>query len=192
MPSNNVFQYSKIRTRKRSAKKSIKTGKKNGIQLFLESGIHCAGIRNPVPGIRNPPHGIQNPRLPRIPLHGASPSSRFIAAIHCDRCVSFEGKLKNDKSFPLSLRLSLVQQFTEQWSFAIFVYGISTQSPCIYNPSSAGMPVQPRFGAARNPRWRKVISEYRHSNPLFRELGQLKFCDLIHLIDNPLYIFDFY
>ena len=23
------------------------------------------------------------------------------------------------------------------------------------------MPVQPRFGAARNPRWRKVISEYR-------------------------------
>ena len=22
------------------------------------------------------------------------------------------------------------------------------------------MPVQPRFGAARNPRWRKVISEY--------------------------------
>ena len=72
MPSNNVFHYSKIRTRKRSAKKSIKTGKKNGIQLFLESGIHCAGIRNPVPGIRNPPHGIQNPRLPRIPLHGAS------------------------------------------------------------------------------------------------------------------------
>ena len=72
MPSNNVFQYSKIRTRKRSAKKSIKTGKKNGIQLFLESGIHCAGIRNPVPGIRNPQHGIQNPRLSWIPLHGAN------------------------------------------------------------------------------------------------------------------------
>ena len=71
MPSNNVFQYSKIRTRKRSAKKSIKTGKKNGIQLFLESGIHCAWIRNPVPGIRNPEHGIQNPRLSWIPLHGA-------------------------------------------------------------------------------------------------------------------------
>ena len=47
MPSNNGFQYSKIRTRKRGAKKSIKTGKKNGIQLFLESGIHFAGIRNP-------------------------------------------------------------------------------------------------------------------------------------------------
>ena len=71
MPSNNVFHYSKIRARKRSAKKSIKTGKKNGIQLFLESGIHCVGIRNPVPGIRNPQHGIQNPRLSWIPLHGA-------------------------------------------------------------------------------------------------------------------------
>ena len=64
MPSNNVFQYSKIRTRKRSAKKSIKTGPKIGIQVFLESGIHCAGIRNPVLGIRNP-------RLSWIPLHGA-------------------------------------------------------------------------------------------------------------------------
>ena len=36
---NNVFQYSKIRTRKLNAKKSIKTEKKNGIQPFLESGI---------------------------------------------------------------------------------------------------------------------------------------------------------
>ena len=49
---NNVFQYSKIRTRKRNAKKSIKTEKKFGIQPFLESGIHWAGIwesstRNP-------------------------------------------------------------------------------------------------------------------------------------------------
>ena len=43
---------------------------KNGIHLFLESGIHCAGIWNPVPGIRNPQHGIQNPRLSWIPLHG--------------------------------------------------------------------------------------------------------------------------
>ena len=29
---------------------------KNGIHLFLETGIHCAGIWNPVPGIRNPQH----------------------------------------------------------------------------------------------------------------------------------------
>ena len=68
---NNVFQYSKIRTRKRNAKKSIKTEKKFGIQSFLESGIHWAGIRNPVLGIRNPQGGIQNPRLSWIPLHGA-------------------------------------------------------------------------------------------------------------------------
>ena len=66
MPSNNVFHYSKIRTRKRSAKKSIKTGKKvesssfwNQESTVLESGI------------RNQPHGIQNPRLSWIPLHGA-------------------------------------------------------------------------------------------------------------------------
>ena len=37
---------------------------KNGVHLFLESGIHCAGILNPQ-------HRIQNPRLSWIPLHGA-------------------------------------------------------------------------------------------------------------------------
>ena len=71
MRSNNVFQYSKIRTWKRNAKKSIKTEKKIGIQPFLESGIHWAEIRNPVVGIRNPQRGIQNPRLSWIPLHRA-------------------------------------------------------------------------------------------------------------------------
>ena len=65
MHSNNVFQYSKIRTRKRNAKKSIKTVKK------LESGIHRAGIRNPVLGIGNPQRGVQDPRMSCIPLHGA-------------------------------------------------------------------------------------------------------------------------
>ena len=61
MHSNNVFQYSKIRTRKRNAKKSIKTVKNWNPALF--------GIRNPVPGIRNPQRGIQNPRMSWIPLH---------------------------------------------------------------------------------------------------------------------------
>ena len=60
---NNVSQYSKIRTRKRNAKKSIKTEKNWNPALF--------GIRNPVLGIRNPQGGIQNPRLSWIPLHGA-------------------------------------------------------------------------------------------------------------------------
>ena len=59
--------YGKIRTRKQSAKKRIKTGKKWNPPLF--------GIRNPVPGIRNPQHGIQNPRLSWIPLHGATSCS---------------------------------------------------------------------------------------------------------------------
>ena len=71
MPSNNVFQYSKIRTRNELRRKALKQEKKIGIQLFLESGIHYAGIRNPLPGIRNPQHGIQNLRLSWILLHGA-------------------------------------------------------------------------------------------------------------------------
>ena len=50
MPSNNVFQYSKIRTRKRSAKKSIKTGKKN-LALFW----------NPESSTRNPESTAWNP-----------------------------------------------------------------------------------------------------------------------------------
>ena len=50
--------------------------KKIGIQPFLESGIHWAGIRNPVVRIRNPQRGIQNPRLSWIPLHGAKLSQR--------------------------------------------------------------------------------------------------------------------
>ena len=60
---SHVNIYSKIRTRKRSAKKSIKTVKNWNPALF--------GIQNPVPGIRNPQRGIQNPRMSWIPLHGA-------------------------------------------------------------------------------------------------------------------------
>ena len=41
MHSKNVFQYSKIRTRKRNAKKSIKTEKKN-------CNPALSGIRNPL------------------------------------------------------------------------------------------------------------------------------------------------
>ena len=56
---------------------------KNGMHLFLESGIHCAGIRNPVPPIRNPQHGIQNPRLSWIPLDGAIKCIMSIMLIEC-------------------------------------------------------------------------------------------------------------
>ena len=65
MNSNNVFQFRKIRTRKRNAKKSTETVK-IGIQPFLESGIHCAGIRNPVPGIRNPESTAWNPEYKNV------------------------------------------------------------------------------------------------------------------------------
>ena len=85
---NNVSQYSKIRTRKRNATKSIETEKKFGIQPFLESGIHCAGIRNPVLGIRNPQSGIQNPRLPWISLYGA-----ILNTLKCVLPTSFRGAL---------------------------------------------------------------------------------------------------
>ena len=53
--------------------------KKFGIQPFLGSGIHRAGIRNPVLGIRNPQGGIQNPRLSWIPLHGTTNTFCLIA-----------------------------------------------------------------------------------------------------------------
>ena len=48
---NNVFQYSKIRTRKRNAKKSIKAEKKYGIQPFW----------NPESSTRNPESTGWNP-----------------------------------------------------------------------------------------------------------------------------------
>ena len=52
MYSNNVFQYSKIRTRKRNAKKSIKTEKINWNPALL-------GIRNPL--CWNPESSTWNP-----------------------------------------------------------------------------------------------------------------------------------
>ena len=66
---------------------------KNGIHLFLESGIHCAGIRNPVPGIRNPQHGIQNPRLSWIPLHRANSMRSLVFGYF--RISSIDSKLRN-------------------------------------------------------------------------------------------------
>ena len=55
MPSNNVFQYSKIRTRKRSAKKSIKTGKKMESSSFWnpESTVLESEIQYPESGIHS-------------------------------------------------------------------------------------------------------------------------------------------
>ena len=73
MHSNNVFQYSKIRTRKRNAKKSIKTVKNWNPALF---GIRNPLCWNPESSTRNPESTawniIQNPRMSWLPLHGAN------------------------------------------------------------------------------------------------------------------------
>ena len=63
MHSNNVFQYSKIRTRKRNAKKSIKTVKNWNPALF--------GIRNPLcwnqeSSTRNPESTAWNPESKNV------------------------------------------------------------------------------------------------------------------------------
>lgn len=65
------FKTARFEHENEMRRKALKHTKKFGIQPFWESGIHWAGIRNPVPGIRNPQCGIQNPRLSWIPLHGA-------------------------------------------------------------------------------------------------------------------------
>ena len=59
MPSNNVFQYSKIRTR--SAKKSIKTGKRMESSSFWnpESTVLESGIQYPESGIHSMESRIQ-------------------------------------------------------------------------------------------------------------------------------------
>ena len=70
MPSNNVFQYSKIRTRKRSAKKSIKTGKKVESSSFWnpESTVLESGIQYPESGIHSMESRIQH--CPGFPYMG--------------------------------------------------------------------------------------------------------------------------
>ena len=72
MPSNSVFQYSKIRTRKRSAKKSIKTGKKMESSSFWnpESTVLESGIQYPESGIHSMESRIQD--CPGFPYMGRS------------------------------------------------------------------------------------------------------------------------
>ena len=69
MPSNNVFQYNNIRTRKRSAKKSIKTGKKN-LALFWnpESTVLESGNQYTESGIHSMESRIQD--CPGFPYMG--------------------------------------------------------------------------------------------------------------------------
>ena len=72
MPSNNAFQYSKIRTRKRSAKKSISNRKKMYSNCFWnpESTVLECGIQYPGSGI----HSMEsrNQDCPGFPYMGRS------------------------------------------------------------------------------------------------------------------------
>ena len=63
MHSNNVFQYSKIRTRKRNAKKSIKTEKNWNPALF---GIRNPLCWNPESSTRNPESTAWNPESKNV------------------------------------------------------------------------------------------------------------------------------
>ena len=63
MHSNNVFQYSKIRTRKRNAKKSIKTVKNWNPALF---GIRNPLCWNPESSTRNPESTAWNPESKNV------------------------------------------------------------------------------------------------------------------------------
>ena len=87
MPSNNVFQYSKIRTRKRSAKKSIKTGKKMESSTFWnpESTVLESGIQYPESGIHSMESRIQD--CPGFPYMGRCiplklPERMFLKSLH--------------------------------------------------------------------------------------------------------------
>ena len=70
MPSNNVFQYGKIRTPKQSAKKRIKTGKKMESTSFWnpESTALESGIQYPGSGIHSMESRIQD--CPGFPYMG--------------------------------------------------------------------------------------------------------------------------
>ena len=70
MHSNNVFQYSKIRTRKRNAKKSIKNSKKLESSPFWnpESTVLESGIQYPESGIHSVESRIQE--CPEFPYMG--------------------------------------------------------------------------------------------------------------------------
>ena len=83
MPSNNVFQYSKIRTRKRSAKKSIKTGKKVESSSFWnpESTVLESGIQYPESGIYSMESRIQD--CPGFPYMVLSPKQLNLTLLIC-------------------------------------------------------------------------------------------------------------
>ena len=97
MPSKNVFQYSKIRTRKRSAKKSLKTGKKMESSSFWnpESTVLESGIQYPESGIHSMESRIQD--CPGFPYMGQL-SSRVEAWLEVKKNIAALVALLTNKS----------------------------------------------------------------------------------------------
>ena len=97
MHSNNVFQHSKIRTRKRSAKKSIKTGKKMESNSFWnpESTVLESGIQYPESGIHSMESRIQD--CPGFPYMGRL-SSRVEAWLEVKKNIAALVALLTNKS----------------------------------------------------------------------------------------------
>ena len=88
--SNNVFQYSKIRTRKRNAKKSIKTVKNWNPALF---GIRNPLCWNPESSTRNPESTAWNPESKNVLdslTWGDTPMEMLLCLVsRFPRCYSF-------------------------------------------------------------------------------------------------------
>ena len=102
-----LFNIARFEHENEMRRKALQKKKKFGIQPFLESGIHWAGIRNPVLGIQNPQGGMQNPRLSWIPLHGAICRKCYTCTTISQEKI-FDGKenkmVKFFKSVPFTLK----------------------------------------------------------------------------------------
>ena len=83
MPSNNVFQYNKIRTRNKVLRKALKPEKKMESSSFWnpESTVLESGIQYPESGIHSMESRIQDcPGFPYMGRYVNVPLNRFINA----------------------------------------------------------------------------------------------------------------
>ena len=127
MPSNNVFHYSKIRTRKRSAKKSIKTGKRWNPALF---GIRNPLCWNPESSTRNPESTAWNPESKTAPDSLTWGDPYFNFSLLCVALTSLKYPLNGalmerggvKRSVPLTSRLSVITTVKSYWRTIWLLY----------------------------------------------------------------------